>query len=563
MKKTKVLILFISFFLFMGTIRAGNEMNRIDIFIQLDSEGNASITEIWDTTLDSGTELYKPMTNLGNSNISDFQVREGSHIFQYIDSWDIQANFIEKKYKNGLHKTDEGYELCWGISEYGSHQYQISYKISNFVSNVSDKQMIYWRLVNQEMEPSPNKVRIEISGMTPFSDNLPVWGYGYKGYAYVKDGKIHMETENGLSSSQYMVLLAEFEPNTFNTTNQLEGTFNDWLEKAENDTYQYNYHSTIDIIGEILPVIIMGLVWLGVIIGIYRSFKSSDKVPGNYDFLEYKTNSSSIKEAPYFRDIPCNKDIYRAYFIASLYCLTKRKTDFLGSNLLKWVNEGLVEVQLTTTKVLKNQESKIAFLKEISSFPEENELYNMMRKASKDDILEKKEFGKWCSNNYHSLIDWFDTALKKQRDLLVEEGKLKKITKKSMGVFSHDVYQVTPSLYQEAIQLAGLKKFLEDFSDMKHKEAIEVHLWKEYLMLAQIFGIASKVAKQFKNLYPDVITDVEYDSVIFLYDVSYYGTGCAESARQAAQAYNSGGGGFSSGGGGGGSFGGGSGGGVR
>ena len=31
----------------------------------------------------------------------------------------------------------------------------------------------------------------------------------------------------------------------------------------------------------------------------------------------------------YYRDIPCNKDIYRAYCIGSLYGIMKNKTDLL------------------------------------------------------------------------------------------------------------------------------------------------------------------------------------------------------------------------------------------
>jgi len=95
---------------------------------------------------------------------------------------------------------------------------------------------------------------------------------------------------------------------------------------------------------------------------------------------------------------------------------------------------------------------------------------------------------------------------------------------------------------------------------MEDKEAIEVMLWEEYLMYAQIFGVADKVAKQFKKLYPEVITDYDYESVVFVRNVSYSGIRSANTAKQRAQSYSSGGGGFSSGGGGGGSFGGGGGG---
>ena len=89
-------------------------------------------------------------------------------------------------------------------------------------------------------------------------------------------------------------------------------------------------------------------------------------------------------------------------------------------------------------------------------------------------------------------------------------------------------------------------------------------MFEYYLIYAQMLGIAKKVAKQFKDLYPDIIEQSCFNS----YDNFYYinlctssGISSANSAKTRAESYSSGGGGFSSGGGGGGSFGGGGGGG--
>ena len=97
---------------------------------------------------------------------------------------------------------------------------------------------------------------------------------------------------------------------------------------------------------------------------------------------------------------------------------------------------------------------------------------------------------------------------------------------------------------------------------MKNKEAIEVKLWDEYLTFAYLFGMADKVAKQFKDLYPEVVREMEannldYGTFIYINSLSNRTVHAASAARQAAESYSGGGGGFSSGGGGGGSFGGG------
>ena len=77
-------------------------------------------------------------------------------------------------------------------------------------------------------------------------------------------------------------------------------------------------------------------------------------------------------------------------------------------------------------------------------------------------------------------------------------------------------FLIKDSLKEEAIHLAGLKKFLNEFSRIKEKKVIEVKLWKEYLIFAQIFSIAKEVAKQFKNLYPELIEN-NNSSVIVKY----------------------------------------------
>ena len=38
---------------------------------------------------------------------------------------------------------------------------------------------------------------------------------------------------------------------------------------------------------------------------------------------------------------------------------------------------------------------------------------------------------------------------------------------------------------------------------MKKKDHIEVHVWEEYLMFAELLGVADKVREQFSKLYPN------------------------------------------------------------
>ena len=87
-----------------------------------------------------------------------------------------------------------------------------------------------------------------------------------------------------------------------------------------------------------------------------------------------------------------------------------------------------------------------------------------------------------------------------------------------------------------------------------------MQLFEEYLIFAQLIGLAKKVTKQFKNIYPGMIEQsnfISYNYLVFVNISFYEGMSLAQSIQSRADNYSSGGGGYSSGGGGGGSFGGG------
>jgi len=558
MKKLKYVFLILFTFLvgIFNVEASSNELYNLDIKIHINDDASAHITETWTMKVNEGTEVYKPMGDLSHSKLTNFKVTdETGRIYTYNNNWTTNASLEAKAYKNGINYTSSGIELCWGMSTHGKHAYKIEYDVTNFVMNVEDGQIIYWKLVNDSMKPSPDKAKIEITSNKVFEDTVPVWGYGYKGYAVVDGGKIKLESETDIDSDEYMVLYANFEPNTFNATVTLEGTKDTWLDKAEEDSFEYKYGpKKIYIIIAILILFLVFLIIYGYIS--IQTIKQSDKLHDiDYGIWGYKVNSNDVN---YFRDIPCKKDIFRAYFVASLYYIIENKEDLLGAVLLKWIEEGKVEIIKTPAKFSSKERNSIDLKSKeakVFSSEKEKELYEMLIKASKDGILERKEFEKWCGNHHSTILEWFDEVIVEQKTNLALDGSLLKTTKKR--------YQVQPSLREEGEQMAGLKKFLVDFSEMKNKEAIEVHLWKEYLMYAQIFGIAKNVAKQFKDLYPEIFTDINYTIFTFIDIFSSSGISSATSARSAAHSYSSGGGGFSSGGGGGGSFGGGSGGGCR
>lgn len=172
----------------------------------------------------------------------------------------------------------------------------------------------------------------------------------------------------------------------------------------------------------------------------------------------------------------------------------------------------------------------------------EEQLHTMFFEASKDGTLEKKEFEKWCTRHYSKILNWFDKVIDNQRDILVKEGIINREEYRKFGFKGHR-YVVDSSLMEEAKELKGLKKFLEEFTLIEKREAIEVTLFEEYLIFAQILGIAKKVASQFKKLYPEIIENYNYnfDDIFLIYTISNSGMSKASQARARAESYSSGG----------------------
>ena len=556
MKRILSYLIVIVFILLLGSNVNANSINSIKMDIYIDSYGNAHVTEVWDAYLDEGTEGYRSYTNLDGASITDFKVRDELQEYETTSYWDTSASFNEKAYKAGINRISDGLELCFGISEYGSNKYTLTYTINGFVFEATDADIVYWQFINQDLAKLTNNVYIKIYADHNFSNRLDVWGYGNKGgYAYVYDGYIEISNDN-LKDYQYMVGLIKFPKDTFNTSNVKENDFNYYFEMAQQGAKRY-----IDW-GAIFSFISSIFIFIITFVGIIFASKNASNKTGSYTLDFGEEGKNLPKNVNMFRDIPCNKDIFRAYWVAKTYGLMKKQTDFLGSILLKWLKQKHIEIKSNTTgKIFKKEETNIVFSTTNPSLDTELEktLYNYMYTASKDGILESREFEKWCKNNYNKILNWFDKILDYESNILLNEGMLTKGTKKVLFI-NTTVYTVNPKMKEEAIKMKGLKEFFNYFENMEDKEAIEVMLWEEYLMYAQIFGVADKVAKQFKKLYPDVITDYDYESVIFVRTISYSGMNSAHKALERARSYNSGGGGFSSGGGGGGSFGGGGGG---
>ena len=574
----KILVGILCFFSSIMIVNASS-IDEIKMDIYIDEDGTATITETWNAYVNQGTEGWHPYFDIGESEIEVIEASMDGKEYEIESYWNEQASLSGKAYKAGTYRVDSReLDVVFGVTDYGRHEYQVTYKITNFVSTLTDADVIYWQLMPYDFSTEPGNVIITISSFFEIPDSVDVWGYGKSGApCYVADGKIHFTSDERLRKDEYLTILAKFDKGTFATSSVLDRDFQSILDQAEEGAEHYQYNggsgrrlSFWDIVLFLFPVLFNLVIWTVIIVSVTKS-ASSAGTRNKLNYIFEEDTKKLPKNVENFREIPCGKDVYRAFFISYLYDLNKSKNDFMGVLLLKWIYNNNVKCETIDVKTFfkTRKEDVITFISApTGANKHEADLYNYMLIASNDGKLEKNEFKRWCKKHYSKILGWADKVIEFERDELVTQGLITKEVETKGGIFKINVtkYRVDRKLYQEGIELKGLKQFLKEFSEIDKKEPIEVKLWHEYLMYAQIFGMAKLVMERFKNLYPEIMEDMNnynfnYSTFIFINSVSSSGVSAASAARSAASSYSGGGGGFSSGGGGGGSFGGGGGGG--
>lgn len=554
------LLLFIILMLFPVLVFAKNDIYSKNADIYINKDGSANVTETWDVKGQDGTEWYIPLTNLGQSEILNYSVSmDGKDLTS--KSWNINESISQKAGYYGINYVDNGLELCFGKTDYKRHTFVVKYTITNFVFTTSDADVISWRIFEyQNSSTNWENFTVNIKSFYSFPDTLDVWGYGYKGYAYVKDGMIQMSNEKDMGTN-YVVLQAKFPKGTFEnlvTYSQFD-SFDDVKNMNDEGKFDYDYddnESELSLFARIWNFIrgafstifpFALFIWIAVICTKPEyGYKDNKKIDKN--------------NTPMFRDIPCNKDIYYANTLIYLNKFNYKEGNIIGAIILKWIKENKVRY-IKRNEGTRKEESVL----DLTSKPEftekvEQELFDIMYKASGDGYLESKELEKYCKNHYTKFFSIFTRQIDASVKALETEGRIyKKINRKD----SKAKKIMDESIYEDSQRLFGLKLFFNEFAKMDTKETLEVKIWDEYLMFAYLFGMADKVSKQLKNLYPEYIeqelerNNLDLNTLVLINNMTTRSVNAASAARSAAQSYSSGGGGFSSGGGGGGSFGGG------
>lgn len=530
---------------------ATHELEDLHIQVELNEDGSALIKENRKATLSEGTENYIVISNLGESTIKDFTVKEDGTTYDYVENWDIDATQEEKAFKNGIIQDGDHYELSWGIGEYGEHEYELEYTVTDFIKQLDDSQILFWQFVNDETNTPPKRVTVEIEADDPLTeDNERIWAFGFEGDVHFEDEKIIARSDSSLDSSNYVTILTEFPDGDFTTNDIIDSTFEEIKEEAfAGSDYTKGDKDSMSFISLLLLFVVLPAVILGIVILVIVSLIAADRKKAK-DF-----------EGKYLREVPYEGEFQDTYALIKKIKLT-RFNHLLSSFILKWIYDDRVRFEMEEKQgFFGSKEEVTLYLVDEDTTnlqAEEKELYSLFQKAAKDGKLEEDRFRKWASKHYKRISEWETDLEKNSFKKMDQEGFVERKKEKWLGILPYVKNDVTEKGEELEGNVYMFTNYLKDYSLLNEHEPANVKLWDEYMIWAALLGITEVVYEQFKKIYPQYEQESSFTPAMLVSINSYSST-----VNSAVNSASSGGGGSSSVGGGGGSFGGGSGGGTR
>lgn len=576
----KWMVLFLLLGLISGRVYAqDSSLELLDIEVRLLENGTAEIVEKRVMEVQEGTEIYIPIGNLGQSTVVDLQVSEEGRKYENIGAWNSNKSRKDKKEKCGIIEYSDSVELCWGVGDYGSHTYVTAYKVTDFIKQLTDAQVLYWKFVNEEITPSPKKTRVSISmadGSRLDDKRNRIWAFGYEGTILFVDGKIVAESEGGFDPWERMIVLADFSQGTFSTQDRVDMTMKELEEQAkEGSDYSLAEDPSVEdsvfvtFIGVIFFVVIVGMLLGTLIFFIYVLFKRFGKFgveDGSLD-IEYVNESFRAQyRGEYYRDLANEEEFEDMTRI--LFLMGRDISNWITAFFLKWISEGRLEpVKKEEGLIFKKENTVLKIVEERKELPpqrseSERKLWSyVIRAAGKNAILETGEFTQFVLNKPNGLRTWRKNLLNHSKRILLDRGLVKEEERKKLFA-TKKVIILTEEGQKKREDIYRFYNYLYDFSLLNERDSVNVKVWDKLMIWAGALGITDRVQKEFQKLYPQYIDETVYQG-----DMIYVANRFAHSAgagyMPSSTTASSGGGGFSSFGGGGGSYGGGSGGGIR
>ena len=602
-------------------------LNNLDFNAQIKNDGSMDVVETWDITVQYTNTLYKSFktdknkfSSISNVTVKDITNEEQITNFMKTDEW---AYHVQNGYYYGTDNDDGNFEIGWGVgldTTTANKKYQISYTVKDAITKYNDYAELYWQFVGKDFEINASKITgtVHLPSNVSNKDEIKVWGHtaGLNGTIYATDTNEIQFVINQFKNGAYVEVRTLFPTSLINTTGRVKQT--DILDKAvKEETTWANKANTkrkvenwLDENSEwfysAMLILIFGSIFLIVIIA---ELKQTKKYKEKLKELENKEKIVASTQYKYFRDIPdedatpgevmrilnpirsqFSSSEFGKIFSATMLDLTLKKyldiklekndknKDVTNIYVLKQVSDELKPSEERIMTFIRSAagSKKVITLKELQNYIKEHpsKVESLLSSTFKsvetqldnDKILDLDGYSDYSKYSYSKIgyivliivLCWFVFALIPIVAIVISAINANlcwKIQKKSSAL--------TQKGADLQAEWKGLKVFMEEFSMLDKREVPELVVWEKYLVYATVMGVADKVIKQLKMVYPNFeemtngIETYSYMSIMMNTNFSAGFSSAIDSSIQSAHStysstYSSGsggGGGFSGGGG--------------
>ena len=618
MKNTRKILYTLIFaiaFLLIGTVKsnAGNlSLNNLDFKAQINNDGSMDVTEIWDINISETNTLYKSFKTDSSkySEITDVTVKEitnGPNIY-FIQNYEWEYH-VAKNHYYGTKNEDGDFEIGWGVgldNSRGTRKYEISYTVKDAITKYSDYSELYWQFVGKDFEISAKKITgtIYLPSNVSNKEDIKVWGHteGLNGTIYATDlNKIEFELDN-FRSSRYVEIRTLFPTELITSSGRTKNT--EILQTAINEETKWADEANAirkrnETISKVVPII---LITICVIINLILIIVYMKKTIKYKKYLKTLNKYKPTTELEYYRDLPDeNSTPGEAIKTIDVNLSEFTPTNFgkvFSATILDLALKGYIEISQEKNEINKDV-VKISILKESNGQLKSDEEYILdfvKNTTNGNEYIILKELEKYIQNHPSKVENLLKNTNTKINNQLISEQimdkeqqeEYKKYKNKQFGYEFTSIFLLGFTLILFVIpvvifiidailcgkiakkinvltqkgtdmqeQWKGLKKYMEDFSMLDKREVPELVIWEKYLVYATAFGIADKVIKQLKIVYPNFdemmttnLATYTYMNLMINTDFSKSFSNAISSSMSSAYSSGSGsGGGFSGGGG--------------
>lgn len=544
---------------------AQHSLDSLLMTVTFHRDGSAHVQEIRHMYIgDQGTECYIKMYNMGDMDVSDLSVYEGNVEYTNEGAWDVDRSRQEKAFRCGINETYEGKELCWGVGSSGEHVYLVCYTLRGLVKSYNDfdgfnhcfydageppaeyaritymldtgdfNALIYEDSDTTRSIPlNADRVFVENDELVIYSEedssdielrypvddveirngvldtlNAAIWAFGYNGSINFNDGFVVGENSQELMEGDKMIVMMRFPKGLFQPTlSYPDKSFEKDVKELAFIGSDYNdddngQGSSASLLGgdtmtmgeRILYYVLGGLCCFGLPLLFLLNALFGKKIKRR---REKKQVQKLIGDSPkYFEEPPLKGNLIRSRRVLRALepSADKSEMKLVEAYVLRLVDLHLINVvqemnaQGSLDELFRIENPEQAQAK-LSDKTEDNQLmfalHGLLYTAAGDDHLLQPEELKTMVKEDPVTVRTFARKLRDLNSILMRVGQVKK---------------------QDAYEVYGFWKYLNDFTLVKERALQEVALWKDYLTFATLFGIADQVRADMKKIAPDLQT---------------------------------------------------------